>query len=152
EPVAPRAPQAVTPSPLAEPEPVGLQYAPPPPRPTGEMSQFGRYTVLRRLGSGGMAEGFLARVSGEAGFEKRVAVKIIHKHRSMHAQVVDHFLDEARLASRIAHPNIVQVIDLGKAGDDYYIAMEYIDGYDLDTLMEMSHARGALVPPRVALS
>jgi serine/threonine-protein kinase len=122
------------------------------PRTPTEIGQFGRYFVLRRLGSGGMAEVFLARVTGEAGFEKKVALKIIHKHLSVHQQVVDHFLDEARLASQISHPNIVQIIDLGKSGDDYYIAMEYVDGYDLDTMMEMSTARGGLVPARVALS
>jgi serine/threonine-protein kinase len=99
-----------------------------------------------------MAEVFLARITGEAGFEKKVALKIIHKHLSVHQQVVDHFLDEARLASQISHPNICQIIDLGKSGDDYYIAMEYVDGYDLDTMMEMSTARGGLVPARVALS
>ncbi len=151
EPSASRPASSVTPSPAPE-EPVGAAFVPTPRGPTGEVSQFGRYNVIRRLGSGGMAEVFLARVTGEAGFEKKVALKIIHKHLAMHAQVVDHFLDEARLASRISHPNIVQVTDLGKAGDDYYIAMEYIDGYDLDTLMEISQVRGARVPARVALS
>jgi tRNA A-37 threonylcarbamoyl transferase component Bud32 len=147
-----RAPSKVTPSPPQEETPVGAQFVHAPRGVTGEVSQFGRYNIVRRLGSGGMAEVFLARITGEAGFEKKVALKIIHKHLAMHAQVVDHFLDEARLASQISHPNIVQISDLGKAGDDYFIAMEYVDGYDLDTLMEMSQSRGALVPARVALS
>ena len=147
-------PSTFTPAPTGEPStpPSPAPYSPAARGPAGELIPFGRYNILRRLGSGGMAEVFLARVSGEAGFEKKVALKIIHKHLAMHAQVVDHFLDEARLASQISHPNIVQIIDLGKANDDYFIAMEYIDGYDLDTLMEMSQVRGALVPARVALS
>src|SRR5262249_46243296 len=129
----------------------GAQSQPPPSEGVAA-GRFGRYTLLRKLGSGGMAEVYLARISGEAGFEKKVALKIIHKHLAAHPQVVDHFLDEARLASRLAHPNIVQIIDLGKSGDDYFIAMEFVDGYDLDTLLQMSSSRGALVPARVAIA
>jgi hypothetical protein len=113
---------------------------------------FGRYSLVRKLGTGGMAEVYLARVVGEAGFEKDVALKIMHSNLAALPEVVDHFLDEARLASRLAHPNIVQIIDLGRTGDDYFIAMEYIDGYDLDFILENAQTRGALVPARVALA
>jgi serine/threonine-protein kinase len=64
---------------------------------------------------------------------------------------VEHFLDEARIASRLSHPNIVQIVDLGRAGDDYYIAMEYVEGRDLQGLLETSRKRGAPIPVRVAL-
>jgi hypothetical protein len=115
-------------------------------------SQLGRYSIVRRLGSGGMAEVYLARVSGEAGFEKDVALKIMHKNLAQLEDVVAHFLDEARLATRLSHPNIVQIFDLGRAGEDYFIAMEYVEGYDLDHLLEVAHQRGALVPVRVAIA
>ncbi len=113
---------------------------------------FGRYSVIRKLGSGGMAEVFLARGAGEAGFQKDVALKIMHRNMAQLPEVVDHFLDEARLASRLSHPNIVQIMDLGKTGDDYYIAMEFVDGYDLDYILDRTQARGALVPARVAIA
>jgi hypothetical protein len=114
--------------------------------------QFGRYTVIRKLGAGGMADVFLARVSGEAGFEKQVALKIMHRNLTSQPQVVEHFLDEARLASRLTHPNIVQIADLGKQDDDYYIAMEYVDGYDLSYLMYSSRQRGTMVPAKIGLA
>src|SRR5262249_36734933 len=110
---------------------------------------FGRYQLVRKLGSGGMAEVYLARVVGEAGFAKDVALKIMHKSLSSMPEVVDHFLDEARLATRLNHPNIVQIIDLGKQGDDYYIAMEYVDGYDRDYLLDSSHRRSVQWPVRI---
>jgi Protein kinase domain len=119
---------------------------------SGEGVQVGRYTIVRRLGSGGMAEVFLARVKGEAGFEKLVALKVLHKAFTAQAMVVEHFLDEARLATRLTHPNIVQISDLGKAGDEYYIAMEYIDGADLERLLFGCRQRGEWVPLRVALT
>jgi serine/threonine-protein kinase len=99
-----------------------------------------------------MAEVYLARASGEAGFEKLVALKVLHKELAAQPVVVEHFLDEARLASRLIHPNIVQIDDLGKAGDEYFIAMEYIDGADLDRLLASGRARGEPAPLRVALA
>jgi serine/threonine-protein kinase len=111
----------------------------------------GRYRLIRQLGAGGMAEVHLARVTGEAGFEKLVAVKLLQRWLAANAQIVESFLDEARLASRLSHPNIVQVLDLGKADDDYFIAMEYIEGADLQRLLASCRRRGALVPLRVAL-
>jgi serine/threonine-protein kinase len=119
-------------------------------QPTGAV--FGRYTLVRKLGTGGMAEVYLARVAGEAGFQRDVALKIMHPNLASMPEVVDHFLDEARLASRLSHPNIVQIYDLGRSGEDYYIAMEYIDGYDLDFLLDSGSARGAPIPVRVTLA
>jgi len=116
------------------------------------LRQVGRYTIIRPLGQGGMAEVFLARSSGEAGFEKLVALKVLHKQLASQPIVVEHFLDEARLASRLTHPNVVQIIDLGKADDEYFIAMEYIEGADLERLLETAERRGAPVPLPVALT
>ena len=115
------------------------------------MRQIGRYTLLRTLGSGGMAEVHLARASGEAGFEKQVALKLLQSWLARNPLAVEHFLNEARLASRLTHPNIVQIIDLGKADDDYFIAMEYIDGADLERLIRGCRERGVQLPLRVAL-
>lgn len=118
---------------------------------TPGMRQIGRYTLLRTLGSGGMAEVHLARASGEAGFEKQVALKLLQSWLARNPLAVEHFLNEARLASRLTHPNIVQIIDLGKADDDYFIAMEYIDGADLERLIRGCRERGVQLPLRVAL-
>jgi hypothetical protein len=113
---------------------------------------FGRYQLVRKLGAGGMAEVYLARVTGEAGFVKDVALKIMHRDMAQNPEVIDHFLDEARLATRLNHPNIVQIIDLGKQGDDYFIAMEYVEGYDLDYVRHACRQRGVHVPVPVALA
>ena len=113
--------------------------------------KVGRYTVLRRLGSGGMADVYLARAEGEAGFERQVALKVMLDGFARDPKFVSHFLDEARLAPRLVHPNIVAVTDLGKEGDCYVIAMEYVDGADLARLIEATAARGAQIPVAVAL-
>ena len=123
----------------------------PPPVPQRQGNPFGRYQPIKLLGSGGMADVYLARSLGEAGFEKQVALKIMHPHLGRVEEAVAHFLDEARLASRMNHPNIVQILDLGKNGDDYFIAMEYIDGSDLEKVLMNMRAGGRRVPVPVAL-
>ena len=112
----------------------------------------GRYVLVKELGSGGMADVFLARSMGEAGFEKQVALKVMQRHLLRDAGLVQHFLDEARVASHLSHPNIVQIIDLGRAGDDYFIAMEFVDGADLSRLLEGARAANRQVPLPVALT
>ncbi len=112
---------------------------------------LGRWEIIKRLGSGGMADVYLARAKGEAGFEKTVAVKVMHPHLARNQRAVDHFLDEARLAARIHHPNVVAIQDLGKIGNDYVIVMEYVDGVDLDRLLSSARAAQRLVPIDVAL-
>jgi hypothetical protein len=114
-------------------------------------SMIGRWEVIKRIGSGGMADVYLARARGEAGFEKLVAVKVMHPHLARNDRAVEHFLDEARLASRIDHPNVVQIHDLGKVGNDYIIVMEYVDGVDLEKLLASARAAQRPVPVEVAL-
>lgn len=114
-------------------------------------AMIGRWEIIKRLGSGGMADVYLARARGEAGFEKTVAVKVMHPHLARNQRAVDHFLDEARLASRITHPNVVAIQDLGKIGNDYVIVMEYIDGVDLDRLLSTARAVQRPVPIEIGL-
>jgi serine/threonine protein kinase len=95
---------------------------------------------------------YLARATGEAGFERPVALKVLHPHMARRPEAVNHFLDEARLASRLDHPSIVAVHDLGRTGNEYFIAMEYVDGPDLDRLLRSMRDRAAQVPLAVALT
>jgi serine/threonine-protein kinase len=113
---------------------------------------FGRYQLVRKLGAGGMADVFLARSQGEAGFSKLVALKLLHSHLASRPQAMAHFLDEARLASNLHHPNIVNVIDLGKVEEDYFIAMEYIEGSDLERLIQVGRVSGRYVPLPIAMT
>src|SRR5215813_2666772 len=96
-----------------------------------EASQFGKYSLVARLATGGMAEIFLARLHGAAGFEKLVCIKRILPHLARDKHFVAMFLDEARIAARITHPNVCQVFELGEITSSYYIAMEYLEGIPL---------------------
>ena len=98
----------------------------------GEVVSFGRYEPLFRLASGGMAEVYAARIRGEAGFQKLVAVKRMHPHLANDSGFVDMFLNEARLAAHIASPHVVSTLDLGRGGDGaLYIVMELVVGIAL---------------------
>ncbi|HEY6177667.1 MAG TPA: protein kinase [Kofleriaceae bacterium] len=117
----------------------------------GPGAMIGRWEVVRRLGSGGMADVYLAQAKGDGGFEKLVAIKVMHSHLARAQRAVDHFLDEARLAARIHHPNVVAIQDLGKIGNDYVIVMEYVEGVDLERLLISARAAQRPVPLPVAL-
>jgi len=117
----------------------------------GPGALVGRWEIVRRLGSGGMADVYLAQARGEAGFEKLVAIKVMHSHLARNPRAVDHFLDEARLAARVSHPNVVAIQDLGKIGNDYVIVMDYVDGVDLERLLASARIAGRPVPLHVAL-
>ncbi len=114
--------------------------------------RIGRYSVIRRLGSGGMADVYLARAQGEAGFERLVALKVILEDMASNPKFVNHFLDEARLASNLSHPNVIAITDLGQEDGKYVIAMEYVDGADLERLMHSVARRKVQVPIGVALA
>jgi serine/threonine-protein kinase len=117
----------------------------------GAGAMIGRWEVVRRLGSGGMADVYLAQAKGDGGFEKLVAIKVMHSHLARNQRAVEHFLDEARLAASIHHPNVVAIQDLGKIGDDYVIVMEYVEGVDLERLLTAARAGGRPVPLAVGL-
>ena len=98
---------------------------------------FGKYVLLSRLGSGGMAEVFLARAHSIGGFEKLLAIKRLLPFCTQDPETVALLIDEAKITVELTHPNIVQVFDFGRVEDTYYIAMEYVDGLDLKSLVRI---------------
>jgi serine/threonine-protein kinase len=96
--------------------------------------RIGRYELLIELGRGGMAELFLGRLHGAGGFAKIVALKRILPHLAQDKQFKEMFLNEGRIASNLAHPNVCQVFELDEADDELYLAMEYLDGVSWDHL------------------
>ena len=93
--------------------------------------KLGRYTLCEELGAGGMATVYLARMDLAAGLDRLVALKTIHPHLAREKAFVDMFLDEARIASHVSHPNVCSVHDFGELGGVYYLAMEYLLGEPL---------------------
>lgn len=123
---------------------------------------FGRYRLLERLGQGGMAEVFKAKSYGVEGFEKVVVIKRILPELAQSDEFVEMFIHEAKLAVRLSHANIVQVFDLGIAPggrdgpgaptpDAYYMAMEYVNGLDLATLLSRCRRAQMQIPIEMAV-
>jgi eukaryotic-like serine/threonine-protein kinase len=102
----------------------------------GPAPRLGRYTLLRSLGAGGMAELFLARADGIEGFAKLVALKRILPHKATNERFVRMLLNEARLVAGLDHPNIAQVHDIGLEHGEYFFAMEYVHGQDLARILQ----------------
>ncbi|MCB9593241.1 MAG: protein kinase [Sandaracinaceae bacterium] len=100
-----------------------------------ETPRVGPYELLRRIGVGGMATVYLGRKTGVEGFSRIHALKVMHPHLATQPELVTMLMDEARIAARIQHPNVVGIVDLGFANGVYYIAMEYVDGVALDRLL-----------------
>jgi serine/threonine protein kinase len=100
-----------------------------------EPIQFGKYTLFERIGRGGMADVYKGRVLGPQGFERTFVVKRILPHLSDDATFIKMFVEEAKLSARLAHPNIVQIFELGAVEGEYFISMEYIRGRDLSETM-----------------
>ncbi len=107
---------------------------------------FGPYQLIRRLGVGGMAEVFAAKAEGLGGFEKLVALKVIHPRISEDEHFVQMLLDEAKLSVMLSHANIAQAFDLGFAEGRYFIVMEYVEGSDVWRLSRKLAARGSRLP------
>ena len=115
-------------------------------------TRLGMYEVLRKLATGGMAEIYLARVRGNFEFEKLVVLKMILPHVADDPVFVQMFLDEARLAATLHHPNIATVYDVGEAAGTYFFAMEYVHGEDARTIRVATRTAGQTVPIDHALA
>ena len=96
----------------------------------------GKYVLVEKVAMGGMAEIFRAKTIGAEGFEREVAIKRILPHFCEDENFVRMFIDEATIAAKLHHANIVQIFDFHKIDDAYYIAMEFIDGRDFKKLLE----------------
>jgi serine/threonine protein kinase len=133
-----------------EPEPAPPP-APAPREPSWRDDTFGPYQLLDRVAVGGMAEVFKAKRAGVEGFEKTVALKRILPHLSDNKEFVDMFVDEAKMVAGLTHPNIAQIFDLGKIDKSYFIAMEYVHGRDLRTIMKRAREKGLRMPLDLSL-
>ncbi len=109
--------------------------------------QLGRYEVLHMLASGGMASVYVARAQGVAGFERLVAIKVLHPHIAHDEDFISMFLDEARLAARLRHPNAVGTLDISDTqGDGYFLVMEYVEGDHFGHLLRSAAKGGSRLP------
>src|ERR1700679_3384425 len=119
--------------------------SPTPPPPPKEIAQF---EVVRRLGAGGMAEVFLAKKRGAEGTYKVLVVKRILPSYGASLKFRSMFVEEAQLATRLNHPNVVQVYEFFDGGDEgQLLAMEYVEGPDLGRLLARAKARGKRIDP-----
>ncbi|MCA9565145.1 MAG: protein kinase, partial [Myxococcales bacterium] len=116
-----------------------------------KIRSFGRYQLDRVIGRGGMGEIYLASTEGLGGFRKEVAIKVILGHLSEEPEFVQRFIDEANIAVRLTHGNIVSVFDMGQAEGKVFIAMEYIPGRDLRDFLRTLSIRGHRLDPALAL-
>jgi serine/threonine protein kinase len=105
-------------------------------------TRVGRYELRRMLAVGGMAELYLARATGIEGFEKLVVLKRILPHLAADPEFVRLFINEARLAATLHHPNVVEVFDIGSHGGSHYFTMEYVRGRDLGSVIATASKRG----------
>lgn len=110
-----------------------------------------RYELLGEIASGGMATVYLARLTGMGGFQRFVAMKRLHPHLASEKEFVEMFLDEARIAARIHHPNVVPILEVGASQLGYYLVMEYIEGDTLARLLARAASSGKRLPVSIAL-
>ncbi len=154
-PVKPKPQPPTKPTPPAPAEPKAAR--PEPPKPAAAQpaaatgTAFGQYELIEHIATGGMAEVYKARMKGLEGFQKIVAIKRILPHLTDNDEFVTMFIDEAKLAAQLQHPNIIHIYDLGKIERSYYIAMEYIDGLDLRSILNKLQAKGERFPLPLSL-
>jgi len=116
-----------------------------------QTQRLGRYELYRHLATGGMADVSLARISGPEGFEKLCVVKTLLPDLARDERYRAMFLNEARVAARLQHSNVVQIFDVGVVDGRYYMAMEYLHGRDLGQLMVLTRKAGQRLPLETAL-
>ena len=103
---------------------------------------FGKYILLNKIAMGGMAEIFRAKTIGAEGFEKEVVIKRILPHYTEDEAFVTMFIDEAKVSSKLTHPNIVQIFDFDSQDECFYISMEYVEGKDLKRVIDVGNKIG----------
>lgn len=113
--------------------------------------RFGRYSLLRKLAAGGMAEVYLAREWGQSGFFRDLVVKRLFSNLAEHPPTLRAFQFEARLMAELCHPNIPQVYDLGRIEDSWFVAMEFVDGQNVADLVRLGTRAGLTMPLPIAL-
>jgi serine/threonine-protein kinase len=128
-----------------------VSLSPPRPSPLAPGFKLDRYELLCPIAEGGMASVWIARHSGKHGFEKFVAVKTVLPKFAADARFQQMFQDEARIASRIEHVNVAQILDVGEQHDITYLVMEYVDGESLSAVHRTLNKKGMRVPPGVVL-
>ncbi|HUJ60044.1 MAG TPA: serine/threonine-protein kinase [Kofleriaceae bacterium] len=111
---------------------------------------FGRYLLVQRLSRGGMGEIFLAK-HGLAGFEKLAVIKKVLPHLAADAQFISRFVDEAQVAIKLQHVNVAQVFEVGRVGDEYFLALEYVEGRDLRRTLGLLAQKKQRLPVDLAL-
>ena len=112
--------------------------------------RFGRYLIKRCIGRGGMAEVYEAEIRADEQISKRLAIKVLRADHRDHQRIISSFIDEARMAAPLSHPNVVEVFDFGEVDGELYMAMEYLDGLDLRRLIQLCVRRGRLLPVAAA--
>jgi serine/threonine protein kinase len=117
-----------------------------------EAQVIGRYALFGPIAAGGMATVHLGRLLGPVGFSRTVAIKRLHQEYSRDPEFVSMFLDEARLAARIRHPNVVPTLDVVATKGELFLVMEYVQGESLSRLLKIAMESGEPVPPRITVS
>jgi serine/threonine protein kinase len=107
---------------------------------------FGKYQILERIATGGMAEIYKAKLEGIGGFQRTFAIKRILPNLSQNSEYITMLVDEAKVAGLLSHANIVQILDLGQVDNIWYIAMEYVHGRDLGAVLRRARQKGLCLP------
>ena len=115
-----------------------------------DLQSFGHFTLLRRLGTGGMGEVFLAKTQVNTGLERLVALKRLHPQVAVKSRAITMFIDEANTMAKLSHPNIAQIYECGQIDNQHYLTMEFIQGRDLMSILEDQEDRGLSIPIDIA--
>lgn len=156
-PPAPGAGRALPSSPTAAQTPQARApetFPPPPPEapnPVTSAAQVGRYELLLELASGGMATVYVGRQRGAGGFQRLVAIKRMHPHIGAEPELAASFMDEARIASLIRHPNVVNVHDVHESDGEHLLVMDYVEGSSLAHVMRAARKRNERISRPAAL-
>src|SRR4029077_5746507 len=116
---------------------------------SGPLRVVGRYALYNEIAAGGMATVHIGRLLGPVGFARTVAIKRLHPQFAKDPEFVAMFLDEARLAARVQHPNVVATIDVVATEGELFLIMDYVRGESLARLVRTTRRMGEYVPPRV---